>query len=89
MKRRRLSPPLQKVDVEAARRQVEKLKRIKAERDNSRVRACLGRLRQAAQGEENVMPHLIEVAKAYGSIGEITSVFKEVWGEYNEKDFSF
>ena len=48
---------------EAVRRYVERVKRLKRERDNSRVESCLARLKNAARGTDNLMPYLIEAAK--------------------------
>ena len=75
---------LHKPDTEAVKGHIEKLRKVKAERDNTKVRECLDRISQAAKGEENLMPYLIEAAKAYTSIGEITKTLKEVWGQYRE-----
>ncbi len=68
----------------ALKTEIEELKKIKRERDNSKLQACLDRLKVAAAGEENLMPYLIECAKAYASLGEITNSLKEVWGSYKE-----
>jgi len=75
---------LHSLDTEAARTHIEKLKRVKAERDNARVKDCLDNIRRAAAGSESLMPSLIEAAKAYASIGEITATLKEVWGTYSD-----
>ena len=75
---------LHSLDTEAAGTHIEKLKRVKAERDNARVQQSLDNIRTAATGSENLMPSLIEAAKAYASIGEITATLKEVWGSYRD-----
>ncbi len=75
---------LHTLDTEAAKSHIEKLKKIKAERDNARVKDCLNQIRDKAKGSENLMPFLIEAAKTYTSIGEITDVLKEVWGSYKD-----
>jgi methylmalonyl-CoA mutase N-terminal domain/subunit len=75
---------LHKLDQEAVGEHIEKLKKVKADRDNLRVRKCLDSVKDTARGHENLVPHLIEAAKAYVSIGEITKALKEVWGEYTE-----
>ena len=67
---------------EAVRRYVEQVKRLKMERDNSRVETCLARLKEAAKGKDNLMPYLIESAEAYATLGEMTRVLKEVFGEF-------
>ena len=75
---------LHSLDTEAARTHIEKLKRVKAERDNDRVKESLDHIRTAAEGSGSLMPSLIEAAKAYASIGEITATLKEVWGTYSD-----
>jgi len=69
---------------EAERCQIEKLTKVKAERDNSEVERCLNRLEELARGEENLMPCLIEAVKAYASIGEMVKVLRRVWGTHQE-----
>ncbi len=41
-------------------------------------------LRGAAQADTNVMPHLLRAVKSYATLGEITKVFKDVFGEFKE-----
>jgi methylmalonyl-CoA mutase N-terminal domain/subunit len=67
---------------EAIGRYIERVKRLKRERDNSRVEGCLARLKDAAKGSENLMPYLIEGAGAYATLGEMSKVLKEVFGEF-------
>ncbi len=75
---------LHRPDAEAVAIHVARLKKVKTERDNEAVQKCLGRLRREAEGRENLMPCLVEAAKAYSSIGEITQTLKGVWGSYKE-----
>ena len=67
---------------EAVKRYVEGVKRLKRERDNSQVESCLVRLEEAAKGEDNLMPYLIESAEAYATLGEMTKALKKVFGEF-------
>jgi len=67
---------------EAVRRYIEQVKKLKRERNNSRVESCLIRLKEAAKGKENLMPYLIESAEAYATLGEITKALKETFGEF-------
>ncbi len=64
--------------------QVARLRKVKAERDEAKVEKALAQLRQAAQGEENLMPTIMDAVRVYASLGEITRVLKEVFGEFNE-----
>ncbi len=72
------------MEPEVYNRQVERLKEIRASRDNALVNQKLDALRGAAQGTENTLPYLIEAIKAYATVGEITTVLKEVFGEYRQ-----
>lgn len=75
---------LHKHNPEVERRQVERLRQVRATRNKAKVKESLDNLRRAARGEENLMPHLIEAAKSYVSIGEMTRTLKEVFGEWKE-----
>ncbi|MCB9109509.1 MAG: methylmalonyl-CoA mutase, partial [Anaerolineales bacterium] len=52
--------------------------------DNEAVTRCLGDLRQAAQGTENMMPFILDAVKAYATLQEIMDVLRDVFGEYQE-----
>ncbi|MFH1626065.1 MAG: methylmalonyl-CoA mutase family protein [Pseudomonadota bacterium] len=71
-----------KTDPKSTRKQIERLHSVRNERDNEVVHRCLDRLRSAAKGKDNLMPYLIDAAKAYATIGEITAVLKEIFGQY-------
>lgn len=75
---------LHKPDDAAIAKHIENLKKVKAQRDDVKVKECLRRIREVASGQENLMPYLIDAAKQYVSIGEITSALKEAWGSYKE-----
>ncbi len=71
-----------KVDPEAERRQVERLKKHKEARDQSAVDARLADLESVASGEGNMMPAMKEALRAGASIGEVSGTMREVFGEY-------
>jgi len=73
-----------RVDPEVQRRQIERLNRVRAERDNRAVKRALERLEEAARSRENTMPYILEAVKAYASVGEIMEVLKKVHGAYRE-----
>ena len=73
---------LLKVDPEAEKKQVERLRRVRAERDGKKVKEALEKLRRAAEGRENLMPFMLEAVKAYATTGEISDTLREVFGEY-------
>jgi methylmalonyl-CoA mutase N-terminal domain/subunit len=78
------TPPLQRIDPEGERRQVEGVRRVRAERDPAAWSAALARLGDCAIGGENVMPALIEAVKAYATVGEISDRLRVAWGEHRE-----
>jgi methylmalonyl-CoA mutase, N-terminal domain len=80
-----LEIPLLKIEAEAVQRQqTEKLARLRSRRDSRRVQECLDHIKQAAELNHNVMPHLIDGAHAYCTLGEMVDVLKEVYSEYQE-----
>ncbi len=76
--------PILMMDPEGYPRQVERLNRLRKERDNGQVGQALDRLRRACQGTENTMPHILNAVRAYATLGEIVGVMKEVFGTYRE-----
>ncbi|UCG70107.1 MAG: methylmalonyl-CoA mutase family protein [Thermoplasmata archaeon] len=71
-----------KIPPEIENKQVERLKKLRMERDNSKVKETLSNLRVVAQGEENTMPVILEAVRAYATLGEICDVLRDVFGEY-------
>ncbi|WP_366922203.1 methylmalonyl-CoA mutase family protein [Metallumcola ferriviriculae] len=65
-------------------KQVDRLKQVKMERNAGQVAKTLANLQQAAKGQENLMPYLVEAVKAYATIGEIIGILKEEFGEFQE-----
>ena len=65
-------------------RQLERLRRVKAERNQAKVEERLDALRRAAEKGENVFPYVLEAVKAYATLGEICGVLREVYGEWKE-----
>ncbi len=74
--------PLLEMDKEGEKRQLERLSRLRRERDNEVLSVKLEALRQAANGKENLMPYLLEAVNAYGTLGEVCGVLRQVFGEY-------
>jgi len=68
----------------AERAHLERLDRVRRERDNAAVKRALESLHRAAEGTENTMPAIIEAVKNYATLGEIMDVFRSVFGEYME-----
>jgi len=71
-----------RVDPSVGEQQIARLQALRAGRDNARVKELLGRLKVAAQGSENLMPHFLDGVEAYATLGEVCGVLREVFGEY-------
>jgi methylmalonyl-CoA mutase N-terminal domain/subunit len=76
--------PILEMDPKGYERQMARLNQLRLTRDNAAVETTLNALRQASKNDENVMPYLLEAAKAYATLGEITDVMREVFGVYQE-----
>ena len=73
-----------KIDPEVEHRQVARLQEVRRSRNHERVRACLGDLRKAAQGSENLMPYILSAVKEYSTLQEICDVFRDIFGVYRD-----
>ena len=74
-----------RIQPEVERYQKEKLAQAKKSRDETRVREALSHLKKAAQGTENLVPPILEAVRVYATLGEISDVLREVFGEYKER----
>lgn len=79
-----LTIELLEMDPEGERRHLERLNRVRKERNQEKTQRALDDLRKAAEGEENVMPYILDCVRAYATLGETCGVFREVFGEYRE-----
>jgi methylmalonyl-CoA mutase N-terminal domain/subunit len=71
------------IDPEIEKKLVERLKQIKQQRNKTKVKEMLDKLRLAAEKENvNLMPFIIQAVKEYATIGEICDTLREVFGEY-------
>lgn len=77
--------PPWKPNPETERKQVERLKKLKAERDNSAVQNMLQALERDARDDKNLMPCILQAVKVYATLGEICNVLKKVYGEYHDE----
>jgi methylmalonyl-CoA mutase N-terminal domain/subunit len=73
---------LLKVDPEVGDRQVARLKELKSTRDNAQVAQALATLKEAAQGDANLMPPILAAVKCLATLGEICDTLRGVFGEY-------
>jgi methylmalonyl-CoA mutase N-terminal domain/subunit len=72
------------IDPAVEKRQLERVRELRASRDPARWQGTLDALRKAAIAQDNLMPPLIDAVKAYATVGEICNALKEVFGEYEE-----
>jgi methylmalonyl-CoA mutase N-terminal domain/subunit len=75
------------VPEEVTKRQIERLKKVRAQRDRKKHEDNLDRLRKAAEGTANLMPYIVDCVKSYSTLGEICDTLKSVFGEYRESAF--
>jgi len=73
---------LESTDEQDEHRQQERLKAVKADRDDDAVADAISAVSEAAAAGENVLPPVIEAVKAYATVQEICDVFREEFGEY-------
>jgi len=76
--------PIFHVDEAIERKQVERLRALRARRDAQAWRAALGRVEAAARTGDNLMPHIVSAVEAYATVGEISDALRKVFGEYKE-----
>jgi methylmalonyl-CoA mutase, N-terminal domain len=76
--------PILKIDDAIEREQIERVGRVKAARDAARVERRLKQLAEACRNGQNVMPVLVDAVKDYVSLGEISDVYRQVFGLYRE-----
>ncbi|MFA5498256.1 MAG: methylmalonyl-CoA mutase family protein [Candidatus Cloacimonadia bacterium] len=79
-----LKPELLRVDAKLGEEQVERVQEVKKNRDNALVEEKLAKIRTAAKGDDNLMPHILEAVRAYATLGEICGILREEFGEYRE-----
>jgi methylmalonyl-CoA mutase, N-terminal domain len=83
-KNEKIDIPILKIDPKTELNQVNKLTKLKSERDNSLVKDCLEKIKLTAVNGENLLPPIIKAAKAYATMGEIVDVLKVEFGEWQE-----
>ena len=68
---------------------IERVQALRQSRDNARLEQALSALRQAASGDDNLMPYMLDAVRAYGTFGDISDVLRDVWGAYEEPTSAF
>ena len=78
------SRPLLRIDPDVERRQVDRLRAVRAARSEAAVKTALERVRAAARDGSNVVPPVIEAVESAATLGEIATAMRDVFGEYTE-----
>jgi len=73
-----------RIPIELEPRQIERVRRFKQGRDQSRVRQALDEVRAAAQSDRNLMPPLVGAVQVGCTVGEISDIYRAVFGEYRD-----
>jgi methylmalonyl-CoA mutase N-terminal domain/subunit len=76
--------PLQRIDESLERKQVERVKALRAKRDQAKWQAAIKQVEDTARGTANLMPVIIEAVEAHATVGEISDAMRRVYGEYHE-----
>ncbi len=78
------SIPILRVDEQIERDQVARVQAVRAKRDAATTENALNKLEQAANGTDNLLPHILDAIESYATVGEISHTLRNVWGEYRE-----
>jgi methylmalonyl-CoA mutase, N-terminal domain len=76
--------PLLHMDESLERKQVERLRAVRAKRDQAKWQAAIKQVEDTARGAGNLMPVIVEAVEANGTVGEISDAMRHVYGEYRE-----
>ena len=79
-------PDLLRIDDRIEIQQKKALKKLRDSRDKKKWEDALSAMKSAADTDENLMPYIVDAAKAYATTGEISNTFREVFGEYRPKE---
>nr|MBA4167431.1 methylmalonyl-CoA mutase [Chitinophagaceae bacterium] len=74
--------PVFRIDDSIRQVQVEKINALRRRRDPAKIDRLLQALNDAASGEDNIMPAVMEAVENYATLGEIADTLREVFGEY-------
>ena len=72
------------IDAGIERKQIDRVQGVRARRDGAAVEQALAALREAAAGEANLMPNLLDCARVHATEGEIVESLQRVFGTYTE-----
>lgn len=86
VKEKKLSAPILRVDPALEEKQRERVKSFKKKRDPSKVNRALQELRSVAEGKENVVPAILAAVESQATLGEISNLFRALFGEYQPRE---
>ena len=73
-----------RIDPKLEKEQVARVRAVRAGRDAAKHGAALAAIGQAARGDENLVPRILDAVRAMATVGEISDVLRGVWGEHVE-----
>lgn len=76
--------PIQQIDEDLERKQVERLRAVRAKRNPSSWKTAIESIQTAARGGKNLMPRIVAAVEAHATVGEISDAMRSVFGEYQE-----
>ncbi|TMM01082.1 MAG: methylmalonyl-CoA mutase [Actinobacteria bacterium] len=76
--------PILRIDPALERKQIGRVQAVRARRDAQRIEDALATVRRTADTQENLMPALLDAARAHATEGEIVTALQDVWGAYTE-----
>ncbi len=76
--------PILKMDEKGEERQINRLKKLRKDRNSAKYVRSIAALRKAAEGDENLMPYILDCVHSYATLGETCQVLRDVFGEYVE-----
>jgi methylmalonyl-CoA mutase N-terminal domain/subunit len=76
--------PILEMDEKGEERQINRLKKLRKDRNKQKYERSIDRLRKAAEGNENLMPFILDCVHSYATLGETCQVLRDVFGEYEE-----
>jgi methylmalonyl-CoA mutase N-terminal domain/subunit len=78
------TPPTHRIDPEGERRQVERVRKVRAERSADAWTAAMDELERVARADGNLMPAIVAAVRTYATVGEISDRLRVTWGEHRE-----
>ncbi len=78
------TPPTHRIDPEGERRQVDRVRTVRAERSAQKWAGAMDELERVALADGNLMPSILEAVRAYATVGEISDRLRVAWGEHRE-----